>query len=227
MKLFNLTRRGLILYSMIAVAGLFIVLLSCYPGEPLSINQMDIVVTVYNKSLDYSRFQTYVLPDTVVHLADSTKQDEVNRDYDAFILSQVKQNIEAMGFVEETNPEANKPDAVFLIAVAEQKYSGYYGGYWGWWGWYPGWGWWGYPGWGWYYPPGYGGYAYTFTTGTIFISMVDLENVDPENKKIPIAWSAAINGVAEDNTVNVRTRIERGIKKAFDQSPYLGQGKVK
>ena len=225
MKFVNWSRRGLILYSLIAVTGLILVLLSCYPGEPLSINQMDIVVTVYDKNADFSRFQTYVLPDTVVHLVDSTKQDEVNRDYDDFILARVKENVEAMGFVEETDPENNKPDAVFLVAVANQEYRGYYGGYWGWWGWYPGWGWWGYPGWGWYYPPYYPGYSYSFTTGTIFISMVDVKNADPENKQIPIVWSAGINGVVEENVANVRNRIERGINKAFDQSKYLGEGK--
>ncbi len=226
MKLSQKTRRGLLVSAFVMVLGMIVVLTSCYPGDPLSVSQMDLVITLFDKNVDYSRFKTYVLPDTVVFLTDSSHQDEIDHSNDDFIISKVRENIERMGFVKETNPEQNKPDAVFLIAATNTEYVGYYGGYWDWWGWYPGWSWWGYPpGWGWYYPPYYGGGTYSFTAGTIFISMLDVKNYDEENKVMPIPWVAALNGLLEDNSVNLRNRIETGIKKAFDQSPYLGEGK--
>lgn len=226
MKFSPKTNRVILFSAFAIIFGFMMVFTSCYPGDPLSVSQMDLVITLFDKNTDFSRFKTYVLPDTVVFLVDSTQQDEVDHSYDDFILSKVRENIERMGFVEEEHPEQNKPDAVFLIAVTNQEYRGYYGGYWDWWGWYPGWGWWGYPpGWGWYYPPYYPGGSYSFTTGTIFISMLDVKNFDEENKVMPIPWVAALNGVIEDNSANIKSRIETNIKKAFDQSEYLGAGK--
>jgi hypothetical protein len=38
-------------------------------------------------------------------------------------------------------------------------------------------------------------------------------------------WVAAINGILEDTSAGISTRINNSINQAFTQSPYLGEGK--
>jgi hypothetical protein len=38
-------------------------------------------------------------------------------------------------------------------------------------------------------------------------------------------WVAAINGILEDTSAGILTRVQNSIDRAFLQSPYLGEGK--
>jgi hypothetical protein len=92
--------------------------------------------------------------------------------------------------------------------------------WWGYWGWYPYW-----PvGWGassnWYYPPilvylqllhghGHGGNGGRKGARP------------PEGTRVPLIWTAAVNGVLADATTNLAIATA-GIDQAFEQSPYLG-----
>ena len=45
---------------------------------------------------------------------------------------------------------------------------------------------------------GYGGYAYSYTTGSLFVTMIDLNKFDEVNKLSGAVWAGAINGLLED-----------------------------
>ena len=64
------------------------------------------------------------------------------------LFEQIVNDMEALGYVREADPENNPPDLVLLAsAVGTESTEWFYSGWWGYWGWYPGWG---------YYPPGWG-----------------------------------------------------------------------
>ena len=191
-------------------------LVSCYPGDELTVSDTDTVLTVFDKNVDFGTVNTYAMPDTVVHLVEEGGRDDIPRAHDAEILSQVVAQMDALGFTRVATPAT--ADVHVLTAVSIRDYTGYayYGGYWDYWyGGYPGWGW--YP----YYPSG--GVAYSYSIGTLFILMVDPHETLPDGKIAPPIWIAGLNGLAD--TGNNANRIEKGIDQAFAQSQYLGEGK--
>jgi hypothetical protein len=200
--------------ALAAVAG------SCYPGDQLTVEDSDVIVTLYNPDADFSAKQSYAMPDTIVHLVQEGEISDISRAYDDEVLARVASNLGALGFTRETDP--NLADVFMLVAVAASNqvgYTGYpWGGYWGWYYPYP-------PGWGWGYYPWYGGggTVYTYRTGTVFMQMIDPAAADTVQTKVPTIWIGALNGLVEGNAVE--ERILNGIDQAFAQSPYLGAGK--
>ncbi|UCC73848.1 MAG: DUF4136 domain-containing protein [Gemmatimonadota bacterium] len=200
----------------------------CYPGTVTDVQQLDLVGTLWDANADWGTFQTYVMPDTVIHLV-GEDQDmlPVRRDLDQDILDLVRANIEDYGYVLEPDPETNPPDVVFLVSVtASENWYGWIGyPWWDYWGWWPGWGYyppgWG-PGWGWGYPCCGNIVVGGYTTGTLFVDMVDANNADIEEEIVPILWTAAMNGLVVDaTTAAALSRLTTGINQAFAQSPYL------
>lgn len=206
---------------------------SCYPGGTEYYNETDIVITNHDNEFDFPNNKKYFMDDSINHIVEEGKEDEVNRKYDDVILANVAAYLDTAGY---TRMEGDMPDSVYIamsdvlfsVIATSTEYSGIGyvpGGGW-WWG-YPGYGWGG--GWGGYYPgypwyPGYGwGYPYTYsyTTGSLFIEMADLKNIDEEEEIIPIPWQATINGLLSGDADNMRWRIDRGIDQAFKQSQYL------
>ncbi len=123
-----------------------------------------------------------------------------------------------------------KTRALFAIPIAlllsngAQAQDFYYAISYGWGPWFG----WGYsPG----YPccgPGYGwGYPWapvstvSYAVGTLLITMMDPSRPDNGVDTAPVLWVAAINGLLEDSTSGIVTRITNLIGQAFDQSPYL------
>jgi hypothetical protein len=128
-----------------------------------------------------------------------------------------------MGFEYQDFDTAQITDLVVLVSVYENVNSGIFfnpGGWWGYWGWWPGWGSgpWG-PGWGAGYPGGYP-IGYSYSTGTIFIAMINPDDFDEEEETIGMVWLAALNGLASDSRSQAETRITNGISQAFGQSEY-------
>lgn len=213
------------------LAALVLGLTACYPGDPASIQELDIVGTKYDTEYDFSANRSFAMPDSVLHLCDIPELNlagciELGRDFDATMLARVVANMEAMGYTRELEPEVNAPDVVVLVsALGSARFVAYVSyPWWGGWGWWPGWG---YcpgcygPGWGWGYPPGSIS-AVRYETGTLFIDMVDPDEADFAKQEIPIPWTGALNGVlgssAEQSVID-------GIDQAFAQSPYLRAGK--
>ena len=210
-----------------AVIWIPLVLSSCAPDSGLnSVAEYDVVVALYDRQADFGAIQTFTIPDSVVHLIDPdfAGKDDVNREYDDLILSEVTDNLLALGYTEESDPGSSTPDVFVAISVTSSDwvvyewYPYYWDYYWGWYPYWPGWG----PGWGVGYPY-YGTVAYyTYSTGTILIQMLSVEGADEGSKEVPIIWLGAVNGVITGSSQEIENRIKVRIKQCFNQSPYLG-----
>ncbi len=210
-----------------ALAGALLLFASCYPGEVTSIAQIDVVVTTYDDTVSFASFTTYFLLDSVVHIdyEDNMADDLLDRSNDLAIIDAVRAGIEAMGYVEEPNPNTNQPDVILLIGAIATENDAYFAwGWWPWWGWGGGWGGCCYgPGWGWGYPGGGVG-SVTYEVGTLMIGMFDPDrpsNPDTEVDLAPVLWLAAINGILSGSSTGLTARITNLIGQAYDQSPYL------
>ncbi len=215
-------------------AAIIPLMYSCYPGGSEYYNETDLVITQYDKEFDFPNSKTYFMDDSINHIVEDGKEDNVNRAYDRVILANVAAYLDTAGY---TRMEGDAPDSILIqssdvlvsVIATSTEYSGIGyipggGGYWG----YPGYGWgggWGggyYPGYPWY--PGYGWgatYAYSYSTGSLFIEMADLKGVDHEEEIIPIPWQATVNGLLSGDAANMKWRIDRGIDQSFQQSQYL------
>jgi hypothetical protein len=176
---------------------------ACYPADPISPADTDVVATFYKKEANFAAAQTFAMPDSVVQIGDG---EEVSGEFDQQILDRIKQNLLTLGYTEEVDPQ----DADVHVVPFKTNTTWVSGGcywYWGWW--YP------YPGY--CYPV-----AYTYTTGSIVIAMTDPDNTIVENA----LWTAAINGlITGSGGTDISNRIDNNIDQAFTQSPYLGEGK--
>ncbi len=196
------------------------VLVSCYPGDQLTVEEADVVVTLFDDQTDFAVLQRYAMPDTIIHLEGDDSSDSIRRDFDEDILAQVAAEMAGSGFTRESDP--NNADVFVLLSASTREQVGYTGYPWSdYWGWYypypPGWG------WGWYPWYGGGGTIYTYRVGTLFLQMLDTAQADSIAGKTPTVWIGAINGMIEGGAVE--ERIEQGIHQAFRQSPYLADGK--
>ncbi|MFL5730914.1 MAG: DUF4136 domain-containing protein, partial [Cytophagaceae bacterium] len=83
----------------------------------------------------------------------------------------------------------------------------------------------GFPGYGYAFPPYYA--YYEIDVGSISIEMFDLKTARTSGgNKINVIWSAVLAGSLTDSTSgNNNDRIVKAITGAFDQSPYLKDGK--
>lgn len=195
----------------LAVAVSF-ALYACTPGDEVSVQESDVVATMYNPNVDFSAIDTYAMPDTIHHLkADEDDPDEISRKYDEDILNLIAANLDARGF--QRVDESGSPDVVVLVSATE--ITNWYA-----YSYYPG-GWWGY-GWGWYYPyyPYYPtwGVSYAYTTGTLFADMVEPEGSDTTHANY---WRGVCNGVLDDVESSKVKRFTDSINQMFVQSPYL------
>jgi hypothetical protein len=206
-------KKLIVLFSLLILSSF--VFYSCYPDYGLTTSDYDTVITLYDNSANFNK-PTYAMPDTVVHFVEDGQEDNVDRSKDALILSTIQSNMSNLGYARvPVDTTANPPGFVILVGVTTTDNYGqaYYPG-WGYWG---GWGWWGgYPGWG--YPGG--SVIYSYTTGSIFMSMLDPDKENSDNTYGAV-WLARINGVLS-SSLNTSTRITQRINDAFNQSPYLG-----
>ncbi|AUP79986.1 DUF4136 domain-containing protein [Flavivirga eckloniae] len=198
---------------------------ACYDSneDNLTVEDLDIVVTSYDEAFDFAKAKTFVLPDSIIKITDKDKKitGELNVS-DEKIIKRVRENMQALGYVEEPDPENNPVDLVIAIQALEvENYivtdPYFFWDYWGWYPWYPGYGY--GPGYGWYYP--YPMVVGSYQSGTLLVNIFDPEKVDESNKLIEMAWLGAVNGVLEGSASNIESRTLKGIDQAFEQSPYL------
>jgi len=218
------------LFLLMTIAGLP----ACYPvSDDITYEDLDIALTVYDKDYYspgghnyFQDFQTFIVPDTVIHIVEEGVTDEISRDYDKYIIEQVRSNLVKLGYIEVTDPETNTPDIAVTVSVTTSEHVVYdYYPYWAWF-WvflkkgsasaaanvennYP---------WSPYY--GYGS-SYTYTAGTIIMEMTDAAKVDESTQEIPVIWAGVINGAVGGPADGIKNRLSTGIDRCFDQSPYL------
>jgi hypothetical protein len=205
--------------AVLIISGLANALLlwSCYPdGGFTDVGDYDLIVTQYDPEIDFTAYQTYVMPDSVIHIVDEADEDEISHEFDDQILAEVRDNMANIGYASVDTSQ--NPDLTLLVYVTSTERTGWayvpgYGGYWGWWGYYP-------PYWG----PGYGGWAvpYEYTTGTLAMEMIDNSTYNAADSTYQAVWGAGIFGMLEDTDTNIKYRLTRDIDQAYNQSPYLG-----
>lgn len=206
-------------------AGLVFALSGCYPGGVETTSDTDIVYTNYAPDFNFAGVQTYYMPDSIQHIVDDG--DEINYSLDDFINNEIRSNMEELGWTAfdttlfpEQNPDITIVTTVF-VTTTYNIYSYPWYPYWGW-GWYKSTGGTDYYDYGWYYPWYGTSYVTSYSTGTIAMLMFDPDKADTTNKLINLSWAGILNGIAGYGVADAKPRIERGIAKAFDQSPYLG-----
>jgi len=203
---------AIILPAFLIMAGLS----ACYTDYGMTTSDYDVVTTLYDKNYNFSADQTYFMPDTIQHILAEGEKDDISRKYDSFILDQVASQMNLRGFRRITDVTQEEPDVAILLAVTtKENYVAYANYYWG--GYWPG-----YGGWGGYYPWYGGTTVYSYSTGTLFINMLDPERANDDDKLIPTVWVGAVNGLLGDSATNTRVRLSNSIGQAFIQSPYLG-----
>lgn len=215
-----------------ALLGIMLIIGGCYPGGPEYTSDYDLIATEYSEEYwSVNTPTTFYMPDSlgwIVDREDLENIEDLTREYDAFILGEVAENMALYGYQRVPDLDVdNPPDLyVFTQAIAVKNttisyipgYPWYGGGYPGWGGYYPGYG----PGWGGYYP-GWGGVPVTssYTTGTILIEMGDAKNLDEENKIVNIVWSGGVDGLLSSSSASNEQFVSQSIEQAFIQSPYL------
>jgi hypothetical protein len=210
----------------VALLLVIIGLHACYPSDNVSYSDLDIVATAHDTEFDFSKVKTYYLYDSIVHLKDTLNPDnnvDLSREFDAFMLGLVEQNMAAYGYDRETDPQNNPPDLAFTISAMATKNFLVYNYYpWYYYDW--GWGWW-YKSsnyWDYYYPPYWGGtYVTSYTVGTLIMNMYDITDATDQTDSIPKVWTGDINGMLGSSSATLENRLEFNINQAFEQSSYL------
>ena len=188
----------------------------CYPDQITSTTQLASVTTLVDSQTPLRRARTFALPDTIIH-SKQLGAAAITRAGDAQILAQIRSGLLAFGWQEITDVAAQRPDVVVLTAVLEQTNTGvFYSDWWANWGWWPGW------------PVGYGpdwvwtspanAVAFTYSTGTLLITMLDIQHGNTSTRRVPLLWAAGVQGVLTASSLNGALT---GIDQAFAQSPYL------
>lgn len=194
------------LILLMLITGFGLILNSCYPGSALTPADTDVVATFYKPGTDFSTKMTYAIPDSVARIDRDGNSTGGTGQYDQQILDRIKQNLDQIGFTEEQNPANADVLVVAFITTTTWVSGGCYTWWYSWW--YP------YPGY--CYPV-----VYTYNSGSLLIAMGDSQN----QGKTDALWVAGINGILDDTSSGISTRLNNNINQAFTQSPYLGEGK--
>jgi hypothetical protein len=186
--------------------GIIILMVSCYPEEPVYYDELDLVYTNYTASFDFASKGTYSMPDKIVkitgNLVEGQDPEFVQEPYNTQVLNTIESNMTALGWTKVDDP-ANA-DLTLFPAVWTNTTIVYYYDYWCWYYYY-------YCGWGYYYP-----YTTSYTTGTMvmFLTASGQDYIEPTG-----VWTAALNGLFSGE-YDV-SRVNKAIDQAFKQSPYL------
>lgn len=173
-----------------------------------------VVQTDRDPAADFGSYKTFYISDTIAYLS-SNKNDSILVDDNAkSVVNSIKDNLTQRGYT--FVPHNGHPDlGINTVAIKDITVGVVYPGYW-----------WGYPGywdpwyWGWYYPYYYPWTtAYAITTGSVIVEMIDLKNVDA-NEKLDVIWTINLNGALGSASTNTQLAIN-GINQAFVQSPYV------
>ncbi len=204
-----------------------LVLVACEKEPNLSELSADYMVyTDYDKSVNFSNYSTYYLPDSVLVIGNSDKATYWTNEKADFLLSVLVENMSANGFIRVK--ARNEADMGLQICYIENtRYFVNYPMYDYWW--------WGYPGywdpyyWGywnqWYYP--YYPTVYKYSTNSFITELVDLKDKPAEPvkegdvRRLNVIWNSYMAGAKGGSAQAYKKLVTRAIDQAFVQSPYL------
>ncbi len=211
---------------------------SCYPGFDATVEEMDIAVTKYDSTQNFTQLSSFFLYDTIVYIDDDEDSEDIDHTQEDHILSEVRQNLLNLGWTEKTEADTTADgeidaDVSIMVSALATDISYYYYYWWDYWYWYP---------WDYWYPwyPGYPIYpvypvypSYGYTVGSVLIDMVDMNdaemphNPDRPSGKIPVIWTGGVNGILSGSDSNIASRLTKQIGQVFKQSPYLNKKDTK
>ena len=187
------------------------------------------VTTFHDSAFNFTTLTTFAMPDSVVHLTPVTGTPlEVTRQFDQVALQQVRQNLLARGYVEDTIPGTQATFVVLVGATATTNYNAFVG-----YPWFTAWGFW--PGWTSFTPGGfdnswtivYPWFSVVGTTaydrGTLIVDMIPTLSVNPLDKSIRSAWAGVATSTLADSSLTA-SLVQAAIDQMFALSPYLVAG---
>ena len=184
------------------------------PLNNLSQDESRIYITNYDKTADFSAFQTFSVADSVAVIEDGQLVGRDQTPYDAALISALKDKMIAKGYTLVT--KSNDPDLGITISRISNNYTGvisyndYAGDYYGYWDPY----YWGYPGSSYYFPAYYG--VYNISEGALSMDMIDLKDAS-SGSQLKNIWTALVRGSGIFNSSN----IDKHVETLFTQSAYL------
>lgn len=185
----------------------------------------DLVATLYAKSSDFTAYATFAISDHV-NVIDGTEEPEpLDGTIDSVLRQSVVDHLVARGY-QQVAPDADPDLGISISVLIATNTTVYYPGWWWSSPYYYGGSYWGYPGYGYYYPY----YVSSYSTSSLAVEMVDLQNAVPVDEDDPDAvpllqvnWVAFCHGLFE-STVSVEVQSALAcFDQAFEQSPYLSR----
>ena len=172
------------------------------------------VGTSLDQAANFSNYKKYFISDTIVYVGGIGADSIIVGAQAAELTKAVKDNMAARGYTfvgRNGGPELGFTlTAIKDINVVVDYYPGWWGGYYGGCYWY-------YYCYGYYYP---WSTVYTYTTGTVILTMYDLKNA-PAHEQIRAIWNTtAFGALGTGSTANTATAVT-AINQGFQQSPYL------
>lgn len=184
--------------------------------KDLSPADSPVYITNYDKSVDFSQYKTFSLPDSVV-IESNTGYEPALGALESRFVSNVATALTSRGF--QRVAKGQNADLGVAIIRVNNQYTGvgvdpysYYGGYWGG----------GFGGLGGYYPyyPSY--YTYQVSDQYWEIQVVDLKNrptsgTSTAQPQLNVIYDATIRGT----DVTAQPDVDAATNAIFSQSPYL------
>jgi len=190
-------------------AGLILASCSKYPPSSDRLLEDLAVYTKYDVSVDFTKFKTFYISDSIVKVDDKDSGWVYNSQVQS-ITGRIVQNMTKLGYTRTWNSKTT--DLYLGVSYVVNVNVNVY---------YPGW-YWGYPG---YYPPNYWGgsgyyypyypaYITSYSTGTCLIDMMSVQT--PVGGKIPVCWNAYIRGLVTNT--HTSSQIQQAIDQCFNQT---------
>lgn len=179
-----------------------------------------LVYTAYDTKVDFAGFQSFFIPDRILIIGRDDKEAVYWEDDKALeIIGAIVSELTSRGYMRT----AEKEQADLGMQLSYVERATYFVGndYPYWWWYYPYYwspGYWGDYWAGWYYP--YRVY-YGYTAGSLLVEMLDLDEQDASDKKIPVIWNSFIGGLLTSDARLDQRRLLAAVGQAFEQSPYL------
>ena len=181
------------------------------------------VYTHHDKDFDFAQCRTVYIPDSIL-LLDNTQEEGIyiasEDDMRArTILEVLREELTKCGYTETNDRTQADLGVITTFIKRTNTYVGYDYPYW-WYDFY----YWPFDYWDPYYYDWYPYYpypvTYTYTTSSLAVEMIALQQKNATDKLLPFVWTACLAGVDSNNQLNT-AYATTGLYQAFEQSPYI------
>lgn len=190
---------------------------SCVLPYPTNAELYQDVATVSSRdtTVNFGKFSTYSIPDTIYFLGPDSSFDPINVQYSQQLVSAVVNQMNSRGYTRVA--KTDDPDLLINMVASENLNIIYYPGYgYDYWDCY----YWGYNC-GWWYYPTYPTVS-TYKSASLVIDLVNIRDaVDGNLGYLPIPWTSVIYALSSSDPNFNLSKALKGIDAAFAQSPYL------